>query len=283
MRSLPSKMASLTDEFWAAGGKISLFWLNPVLCCALLKGKFSRNLSKTNNLPVYRRKSRGKEFLTMKDYIPDSEADFELWRISFDKYLKNNLAALGLTAGDIAALDALQTNWGNALNSFISAKAAFEAAVALKNDARQQYEDAIRAFVKQLQANPATTDDQRAGLGITIPDTTRTRTPVPATRPIGWVETEPLRNVVNFRDKETPDTKAKPKGYRGCQIWAYTGAQPPTDLDQYQFLATDTQTPYVHVFEMEDAGKTIHYRLRWVNTRDEPGPWSETIAATITG
>jgi hypothetical protein len=219
----------------------------------------------------------------MPDYIPASDADFELWRIAFDKYLKNNLAALGLTAGDLAALDALHTAWGNALNSLISAKNAFEASVALKNNMRQQLEDAIREFVKQFQANPATTDDQRAGLGIPIPDTTRTRTPVPTTRPIGWVETEPLRNIINFRDKETPDSKAKPKGYRGCQIWYFKGAQPPTDLAQYLFLATDTQTPYVHVFDIEDVGKTIHYRLRWVNTRDEPGPWSETITATITG
>jgi hypothetical protein len=254
-----------------------------VICCALLKGKFSRNLYQFNNLLVYRRKSRGKENLTMKDYIPSSDADFEIWRITFDKYLKNNLASLGLTAGDIAALDALQTAWGNALNSLLSAKNAFEAAVALKNDVRQQLEDAIRAFVKQLQANPATTDDQRAGLGVTVPDTTRTRVPVPATRPIGWVETEPLRNTIHFRDKETPDRKAKPEGYSGCQIWYFIGPQPPTDLDQYLFLAKDTQTPYVHVFDLEDVGKTIHYRLRWVNTRDEPGPWSEIITATITG
>jgi hypothetical protein len=52
MRSLPSKMASLTDEFWAAGGKISFFWLNPVVCCAHLKGKFSRNLDQFNNFSI---------------------------------------------------------------------------------------------------------------------------------------------------------------------------------------------------------------------------------------
>ena len=30
-----------------------------------------------------------------------------------------------------------------------------------------------------------------------------------------------------------------------------------------------------------DGGKTAHYLFRWANTRGEPGPWSETISATI--
>ena len=30
-----------------------------------------------------------------------------------------------------------------------------------------------------------------------------------------------------------------------------------------------------------DANKVAHYMLRWVNTRGEKGPWSETVSATI--
>ncbi len=30
-----------------------------------------------------------------------------------------------------------------------------------------------------------------------------------------------------------------------------------------------------------DANKIAHYMLRWVNTRGEKGPWSETASATI--
>ena len=29
------------------------------------------------------------------------------------------------------------------------------------------------------------------------------------------------------------------------------------------------------------ANKVAHYKLRWVNTRGEKGPWSETASATI--
>jgi hypothetical protein len=94
---------------------------------------------------------------------------------------------------------------------------------------------------------------------------------------------ERLQHTVSFRDSQTPDSKAKPEGYRGCQIWVFIGTEPPTSLEQLHYVATDTRTPYVLQFDAEDAGKTAYYRLRWVNPRDEPGPWSELIVATITG
>ena len=31
------------------------------------------------------------------------------------------------------------------------------------------------------------------------------------------------------------------------------------------------------------AGKKAHYMLRWVNTRGEKGPWTDTASATVTG
>lgn len=219
-----------------------------------------------------------------KDYIPDSDADFDLWRSAFDKYLKDNLASLGLTAGDLTALNALHTAWESALSDYLNKKALANAALALKDTAREELIAAIRALVRQLQANPSTTDQQRAGLGITIPDETRTLTPVPTTNPIGQIDTSlPLQHTIDFRDSQTPNRKAKPEGCKGCQIWYFIGAQPPASMDEYHYAATDSRTPYVLQFDMEDAGKTVHYRLRWVNTRDEPGPWSEPITATITG
>jgi hypothetical protein len=46
-------------------------------------------------------------------------------------------------------------------------------------------------------------------------------------------------------------------------------------------VALDTSSPYLLVHDPADAGKTAHYMLRWVNTRSQPGPWSETVSATI--
>jgi len=46
-------------------------------------------------------------------------------------------------------------------------------------------------------------------------------------------------------------------------------------------MALDTRTPYTLDFDGPDGGKNAHYMLRWVNTKGEKGPWSETATATI--
>ncbi len=51
--------------------------------------------------------------------------------------------------------------------------------------------------------------------------------------------------------------------------------------NELTFLAIDTRTPYTTDFIGADGGKTAHYMLRWVNTKGEQGPWSETASATI--
>jgi hypothetical protein len=55
-------------------------------------------------------------------------------------------------------------------------------------------------------------------------------------------------------------------------------------LDGPAGLADNTPhqfTPYTADFDGADGAKQAHYMLRWVNTRGETGPWSETATATI--
>jgi hypothetical protein len=66
-----------------------------------------------------------------------------------------------------------------------------------------------------------------------------------------------------------------------AEIWVKVGDPAPTDPSQCVFLALDTRTPYTADYAGTDAGKVAHYMLRWVNTRGEKGPWSETVSATI--
>ncbi|MCK4342738.1 MAG: hypothetical protein KAY37_13555 [Phycisphaerae bacterium] len=39
--------------------------------------------------------------------------------------------------------------------------------------------------------------------------------------------------------------------------------------------------PAAAEFTGPDGGQTAHYMLRWLSTRGEAGPWSETASATI--
>ncbi len=80
----------------------------------------------------------------------------------------------------------------------------------------------------------------------------------------------------------TGNGNAKPEGAMGCEIWVKVGSA-PADPSELHFLGLDTRTPCTAEYGGEDAGKTAHYMLRWVNSKGEQGPWSQTVSATITG
>jgi hypothetical protein len=39
--------------------------------------------------------------------------------------------------------------------------------------------------------------------------------------------------------------------------------------------------PVDRTYDGSEAGQTAHYMLRWVNTKGQPGLWSEMASATI--
>ena len=64
----------------------------------------------------------------------------------------------------------------------------------------------------------------------------------------------------------------------------WVGAAKPPNRERVPFgRDTDTNSPYLYTFDGSDAGQMGHWMLRWVNTKGEPGPWSETVSATIPG
>lgn len=59
------------------------------------------------------------------------------------------------------------------------------------------------------------------------------------------------------------------------------GGAAPADLTECTYLATDTRSPYVTEYDGEEGNLIAHYIGRWVNSRGEVGPLSETFSATI--
>jgi hypothetical protein len=215
-------------------------------------------------------------------YIPDTDSAFNDWAKQFNEYVKINFAALGLTIADSTKLDGAFVKWENGYNGHLAAIAASEAASQTKISEKSSLTSIIREDTKKIQANPSVTNAQKAELGITVPKGTKTAAPVPTTRPIADVDNKQrLQHIIHFFDEGSQKSKAKPEGVRGCEIWCKIGGTAPLDYSETKYLATDTKTPYIAHFDGADGGKTAHYMLRWVNTRNEPGPWSETISVTI--
>ena len=221
------------------------------------------------------------------DYIPSPDGEFLTWYATFFTYADAHLPGLGLVAADLTAVESARDAWEAAYIDNQSKQATAQAARQLKDDLRVTLEKGIRALVRRLQASPQVSDDERKALGITVRDTTPTihsAAVAAATRPVGMVSTaQRLRHEIRFFDEATPTSRAKPDGVMGCEIWVKIGTTPPADSSECTFLALDTASPYTAEYPGADAGKTAYYMLRWVTTRGDKGPWSETVAATIAG
>ena len=217
----------------------------------------------------------------MADYIPGPDANFQAWQSNFVTYANANLAALGLTAPDMAPITAVQTGWATAFPAHVAAVNAAKAAKQTKDENRAAYVAVIRPLVRRLQASAVVSDAEKASLGITV---AQAPTPIgpPTTAPICSIECgNRLQQTLRFVDSATPTRKAKPAGALGVEIWNKVGTTPPTGEGELRFVAVDTNAPYLMNFDSADGGKTNYVWMRWVSPTGERGPWSEQAQATI--
>lgn len=219
----------------------------------------------------------------MPDYIPASDAEFSLWMRNYVTKLNALPLARSFNAASLTDLNTLHSAFENNLNKVSEARSNLASSTQAKDGARQQLEEAVRQLTRTLQVNPELTDADRADLQITVTDQTRTTAGVPQTRPVAQVDTsKPQQHTISWMDEATPTSKAKPDGVYGCELRCQVGGAEPPDPEEMKFLVLDTRSPYVAHFDGADAGKTVYYRLRWLNTRQEPGPWSDISSATLT-
>jgi hypothetical protein len=219
----------------------------------------------------------------MPDLIPAGDEDFSVFINHFVNYVTAHAVSLGIPPATATGLSNGLLVWTDALAAHETAQIGATSARTTKDSARDALTILARPAIRAIQANPTVTDEVRALMGLPRDDT-RAHVPAPTTRPVGQVDiSQRLQHMISWRDESLPNSKAKPAGVRGAEIWAFIGPTPPTDPAHAHFVALDTASPYLLVHEAADVGKLAHYLLRWVSTRSEAGPWSETISATIMG
>ncbi len=216
----------------------------------------------------------------MPDYIPARDGDFDTWQNTFLTYAAANVAALGLEVGDITALGNLQTTWTTNYAAQQAALAAAEGATAAKSSAKAGYVTSIREVVARIQANPDVTNTQRQALGITVRDTEPSPIPVPTEVPVGIVDTSNrLQHTLKIVNAE--GGRGKPEGVKATEVWFKIGGAADSGIAGFSYAGQATRSTFNHAFANDQGNQTAHYALRYINSKGEPGPWSETISATI--
>ena len=75
-----------------------------------------------------------------------------------------------------------------------------------------------------------------------------------------------------------------PRGTLGAEVYLALVApreSPPVDPRSYRFVRTVTGGSADVTFEPDQGGRSAAYLVRWVSATGEPGPWSETVTATV--
>lgn len=215
-------------------------------------------------------------------YIPPPDGNFNAWVGQFHSYASANLAALGLSAGDLAPVSAAMGSWSAAYAANTAARAAAEAAATAKTQARRELESLVRTLVRRLQASPAVSDAERQSLGLRVRDRTPTPIPPPSTRPRAAADTgQRLRHLLRLADETTPARRAKPPGAAACLVFAKIGGAPPADASECAFIGSASRGRLTVDYAGDDGGKPAHYLACWVNAKGQRGPWSETLTVTI--
>lgn len=212
------------------------------------------------------------------DPIPHDDDGFDDVVNIFAPWLALHGAAHGVSVGDLAAIASGTTDWTGKFAAHKLAQTAAMVGTVGKNGSRATLEPLLRAA-----ANKITDQGERATAGLNTYAERRGRVPAPTTRPILMVDTsQRLQHTIRIADENTPDSRKKPDGVVRWELWCYIGVNPPSAPGECTLMESPQQPSFVMHHEGENANKSIHYMARWVNSRGEKGPWSETVSATIT-
>jgi hypothetical protein len=219
------------------------------------------------------------------NYIPRPDGNFAAWANHYYDSVKTFYDKQGLDPDLLTPLMKALATWNAQYPAHVSAQQRAEAARQAKDTARAALEKEVRPVTNFVQGYPKTTDADRAEIGITVRDTSKTPTPTPTTRPLVSVDPAArLTHELRLVDEGSPTRRGKPEGVAGAEVWVKlidAGQPAPTDPSVLSFLTMTTRPTLRTDFRAADGGKTAVYMLRWVNTRGEKGPWSDVTTATV--
>lgn len=212
--------------------------------------------------------------------FPSKEAELDIYFRLVVAHITTNFIRLHVSeTNKVAANEALK-EWNIIFPLSQNSNIRTKSIVANKNSVRDTLMSILRKIYADIPQSILTVEDRNA-IGLIERKSTRTTPAPPTTHPIGYINTiNRLQHTISFTDED--GSLAKPKGVRGCQIWCKVG-EPVTDVQELSFLAMSSASPYVHKFDIPEAGKTVYYWLRWENTRGKTGPWSAAVNATVNG
>jgi hypothetical protein len=218
------------------------------------------------------------------DYVPSKESDFYPWSKNLVQVSTNNSQRWMIPAEDITILSTSGNNYETKYQIAFNPVTRTKITIQAKNDAKKSFTAVIREFcMGHLLHNRLVTNDDRDMLQLPIYDPTPTPVPVPVTSPVGQVDMGThQRHVLHVTDsKEVSPRGGLPADVHAFETWRKMGGDAPQTDAEFTYLATSTTSSLTVDYALAEVGQRVWYRFRWLNTRNQPGPWSENIISAI--
>jgi hypothetical protein len=221
------------------------------------------------------------------DFIPRSDGGMRQWAENFAGLLVADHARYGLDAGEATDVHSVVAAYAAALARAREPATRNVTTVAEKDARRAVMLDVLRSTARFIRINHGVSNADKAALGLTIADQTRTPVPAPVTAPrLAVVAATPLVHTLRYADANAPDRRGKPPGAIGLQLFvrvtrtvAGNADAEPEEVnvagpESADFRAFVTRQPLGVEFKPSERGLTAHYYARWQTRRGLVGPWS---------
>jgi hypothetical protein len=220
-------------------------------------------------------------------YIPTKDADFDNWLTNFSTLLTATPTAYGLVAGDATIVAAAKTAWHSAYLLATNPTTRTSPNIAAKDAQRASATATVQPYAQTISRNAGISDALKLGIGVNLPNTSRTPVPPPTTAPVlAHVASIPGLANIGYADTATPASKAKPFGAVAMELRQTIGTAIAVSPDDAKPVQNCTKSPTVVLFDSGDVGKIVTLWGRWI-TKSGPGgiaqvgPWSTSLSFAI--
>jgi hypothetical protein len=220
----------------------------------------------------------------METGIPRSDSKFYEWvTITFPYATSNaNIQKWGLPSGAVST--EMTTAYSNYTAKYLAAEnpvTRTPAAVQAKHESRKVFEKLFRAYISAwITYNPRVSDEDRRNMRLPIHDTTPTSVGPPTEMSILEIDFS-KRQQHSVIAKNAEGKRKKPLHAHGFEIYYKVGGDAPASDHDFQYAGFTTRSPFIIKYDLDHVSKTVWYRVRWVNIKNDPGPWSEIVSAVI--
>ncbi|MDR2409689.1 MAG: hypothetical protein LBE13_16480 [Bacteroidales bacterium] len=218
-----------------------------------------------------------------KDYLPANAGKFLEFVRNLLSYLIEHVMQWRIDPSTYQAMERLLQEY-EAAYTRAEAPNHGSADILARNESRKALKKEVRQYVKEyLINNRLVTDEDRKRMNLPIHDTKPTPAPVPTDSPIGEVDFSTHQQHKVHVKMGTLTGKTKPEKARGFEVWRKIGGDPPVNDADWSYVNFSSRSPLVIDYPMTDVGKMVYYRFRWLNTRNQHGPWCEGYICAVVG